>query len=587
MRRLLFAVLLLGGLVTVPTSVGASGDDGKVTFTVGQLQDVDSLNVTVGVLVIDYEIWNLIWPSLTNMAAKDFSAEPAMAESWSSSDDGLTWTYKMRSGMKWSDGESLTADDVKYTIDRANEEEWNSHISITANLTAEVIDEATLEITTAVPDPRLPALGAYVIPKHIYENVSADDMPNYPAEDKIGGGPFMLDEVSEEFVRLVRNPNWFGKSPAIDEVIFRLYADSNAQFQALKSGEIDAVAEVPEQSFATIKEGDNIAAINGNQGGFSELAMNSGCSSSPGNGHPALTDKKVRQAINWAIDRDLLVEKTLNGYGIPGTAIVPSADPSWDLKVDDDKLYKYDPVKANALLDEAGWIDTNGNGVRDKDGQELQLRFFDRSIGGGGDNTDFLTGWLSDVGIGTDVETMDDDTLTAVIGQNEFDLFTWGWVPFVDPDAELSYFITSQATTDPEVVGYNDANWCSPEYDALYEQQHVELDIAKRRELVQQMLEIFYEEAPYAVLYKYDDLQAIRSDRWENFVRQPAETGPLLFTNTSPAYIELLPKGGGGDSDDGGGSAALWAGAGVAAVAIAGGGLWVRSRRKGSDDERE
>ena len=70
---------------------------------------------------------------------------------------------------------------------------------------------------------------------------------------------------------------------------------------------------VPEQSFASIEEGDNIAAIDGNQGGFSELSMNSGCSSSPGDGHPALTDKKVRQAINWAIDRDLLVEKTLNG----------------------------------------------------------------------------------------------------------------------------------------------------------------------------------------------------------------------------------------------------------------------------------
>ena len=98
------------------------------------------------------------------------------------------------------------------------------------------------------------------------------------------------------------------------------------------------------------------------------------------------------------------------------------------------------------------------------------------------------------------------------------------------------------------------------------------------------MLEIMYEEAPYAVLYKYDDLQAIRSDRWENFVRQPAETGPVLFTNTSPGIRALVHKGGGSDS---GGSAGLWAGIAVAAVAITGGGLWLRSRRKGTDDERE
>ena len=307
MRRLLFVVLLLVGATFVPTA-GVKGAD-KITFSVGQLQNIDSLNVTVGALVIDYEIWNLIWPSLTNMAAKDFSAEPSMAESWSSSDDGLVWTYKMRPDMKWSDGEPLTAEDVKYTIDRANEEAWNSHVSTTASLTAEVIDENTLEITSAVPDPRLPALGAYIIPKHIYEKVSAEDLPNYPAEDQIGGGPFMLDEVAQDFTRLVRNPNWFGKKPAMDEVIFRFYADANAQFQALQGGEIDVLDGVPEQSYASIEDSDTIEAIAGNQGGFSELSMNSGCSSSPGDGHPALTDIKVRQAVNYAIDRDLLVER--------------------------------------------------------------------------------------------------------------------------------------------------------------------------------------------------------------------------------------------------------------------------------------
>jgi peptide/nickel transport system substrate-binding protein len=583
MRRVLFVVLLIVGATFVPTA-GVRGED-KLTFTVGQLQNVDSLNVTVGGLVIDYEIWNLIWPSLTNMAAKDFSAEPSMAESWESSEDGLTWTYKMRPDMKWSDGEPMTADDVKYTIDRANEEAWNSHVSITGNLTATIVDENTLEIKTSVPDPRLPALGAYIIPKHIYEKVSAEDMPNYTAEDKIGGGPFMLGEVQQEFTRLVRNPNWFGKKPAMDEVIFRFYADQNAEFQALQSGEIDALDGVPEQSYASIENSDTIEAIAGNQGGFSEMSMNSGCSSSPGDGNPALTDMKVRQAINYAIDRDLLVEKTLVGHGTPGTAIVPSADPSWDLKVPEGKLFSYNPDKAKSLLQEAGWTDTNGDGTVDKDGKELKLRFFDRSEGDGGQNTDFLTGWLKDIGIATEVTTMDDDALAAAIGQNEFDLFTWGWVPFVDPDSELSYFTSDQATTDPEVVGYNDANWCNDEYDDLYAQQHVELDVAKRREMVQRMLEIMYEEAPYVVLYKYDDLQAIRSDRWENFVRQPAETGPVLFTNTSPAYVELVSKSGGGS--DSGGSAGLWAGIAVAAVAITGGGLWLRSRRKGSDDERE
>jgi peptide/nickel transport system substrate-binding protein len=583
MQRLLFAVLLLAAVVTVPTTSPVHSD-GTVTFTVGQLQDVDSINVTVGVLVIDYEIWNLIWPSLTNMAAKDFAAEPGMAESWTSSADKLTWTYKMRKGMKWSDGEPMTAEDVKYTIDRANEEQWNSHVSTTANLTATVVDPDTLEIKSSVPDPRLPALGVYIIPKHIYEKVSKDDLPNYTAEDKIGGGPFMFAEHTKEFTRLVRNPNWYGKKPAMDEVIFNFYADSNAAFQALKAGEIDAMDDVPESAYGSIKSSDHIVGIAGNQGSFSELSMNSGCSSSPGDGNPALKDKNVRMAIEFAIDRDLLVEKTLKGHGKSGTAFVPSADPSWDLKIDDSKRYKYDPDKAKALLDQAGWKDTNGDGVRDKDGKELRLRYFDRSEGDGTENTGFITGWLKDVGIATDVKTMDDDSLTAAVGQNEFDLFTWGWVPFVDPDPELSYFTKEQATSDPEAPGYNDANWCNDEYDKLYQQQHVELDPKKRHDIVQQMLQIFYDDAAYAVLYKYDDLQAFRSDRWQTFTRQPAETGPVLFTNTSPAYLDLEPKGGG---SGGGMSVGLWIGIGAGALAIAGGALFMRTRRKGSEEDRD
>ncbi len=113
---------------------------------------------------------------------------------------------------------------------------------------------------------------------------------------------------------------------------------------------------------------------------------------------------------------------------------------------------------------------------------------------------------------------------------------------------------------------YNDANWCNEEYDALYEQQKVELDPAKRRELVKQMLQIFYDDAPYAVLYKYDTTQGIRQDRWTNFVRQPAETGPVLFTNTSPAYVQMQRVEGGGDS--GGSNTGLIIGVAAAGVAV-------------------
>ena len=180
----------------------------------------------------------------------------------------------------------------------------------------------------------------------------------------------MLDEVQKEFTRLVRNPNWYGKKPAMDEVIFRFYADANAEFQALKSGEIDALDGVPEQSYASIENDDTITGIAGNQGGFSELSMNSGLLVVAGRRQSCAEGQvKVRQAINYAIDRDLLVEKTLVGHGIPGTAIVPSADPAWDLKVPDGKAVQVRPRQGQGVA-RRGRLDRHQRRRRPRQGRQ-------------------------------------------------------------------------------------------------------------------------------------------------------------------------------------------------------------------------
>jgi peptide/nickel transport system substrate-binding protein len=168
----------------------------------------------------------------------------------------------------------------------------------------------------------------------------------------------------------------------------------------------------------------------------------------------------------------------------------------------------------------------------------------------------------------------------------------WGWTPFVDPDPQLSYFLCDQVSTDPEdpLNYYNDANWCNEEYDQLYEEQNQELDRDRRVEIVHEMLTIFYEEAAYAVLYYAPDLQAHRTDRFEGFVRQPAEIGPVLFSNTSPSYAQLEPVSEDGDGDDGGddggSSAGLIVALAVVAVLVVGGGAFALGRR-GSAEDRE
>jgi peptide/nickel transport system substrate-binding protein len=241
--------------------------------------------------------------------------------------------------------------------------------------------------------------------------------------------------------------------------------------------------------------------------------------------------------------------------------------------------------------------------------------------------TEFITGWLEDIGIATDVQVYDDSELTEQIGAGTYDLFVWGWTPFVDPDPQLSYFTCDQVTTDVNNILYNDANWCSEEYDALYQQQKVELDPAKRREIVHQMILMFYEAAPYAVLFEDADLQAYRTDRFEGWVKQPADTGPVLFSNTSPTYTRLAPVGAGpaaapgtttagttvaaapgagtegtapeatsaatqpattaAPADDDGGTNVGLIVAIVAAVAVVGVGGWALGRRRSTQDDRE
>src|SRR5687767_486148 len=491
MKRLIAAAVLVAGL-SGALGHHASAQD-EVTLTIGLIQDLSSPNVTVGYLVSDYELWNLQYATLTDKAADDFETTPGLAESWEMSDDGLTVTYTLREGLRWSDDEPITAEDVAYTVNRSRDEEWYNHSSITANLDAVALDERTVQITSSVPDPKLPTMDAYIVPKHIYEPLDAAAILEYDALDGVASGQYSLSNWrSGQDWTLVKNPNWYGRDNGIDQIIFRVFTNPDAMVAALQQGEIDFAHDVPSQSMELLEGDDNIETVVGMQGGFTELALN-GMAGGLGDGRPALQDINVRHAIYYAIDRDVLFDRVALGLGTKGTTLSPSADFSWipDLG---DELYTYDPARANQMLDDAGYLDSDGDGVREMpDGSRpLEFRYAVRTESTiAAPIAEFVTGWLSDIGIATVTSTFDDPQLREVVANGTYDIFVWGWTPFVDPDPMLSYFTCAQLTTDPEVVEYNDANWCSAEYDALYEQQKVERDPAKRREIVAEMLKLF------------------------------------------------------------------------------------------------
>lgn len=581
-------------LVAVAGATAQEADDEKVVLTIGLTQDLDSPNVTVGELVSSVELWNLQYATLTDFAADDFATTPGLAESWSS-EDGKRWTYKLREGLKWSDGTPLTAEDVAYTINRSRDEEWLNHSSTTANLNAEAPDARTVVVTSKVNDPKLPGLSVYIVPKHIYEKISADDIGKYPALDGVGAGQFTLKEWKKgQFWRMEANPSFWRGESAIDEVVFRVYRNADAMVAALRSGEIDAAHNVPAAAFPQLETEEGIVAVSGEQGGFDYLVLNSYADNPPRDidkfdaPHPALLDLKFRQAIAHAIDKETLVERVLSGIGTPGTAMSTSPNPAWIPELTADEDYEFDLDKANALLDEAGYTDSDGNGIREYEGEDIVLRYAIRTESEySKPYAEFITGWLKEIGIDTTLSSYDDGQLIEVAGKGDFDLYVWGWTPYVDPDTMLSYFKCDQISVDASDFSnyYNDTGLCDPEYDEMYKQQNSELDPDTRETLVHDMLKRFYASASYVVLATSPDLQAYRTDRFEGWVKQPADTGPVLFSNSSPSYWNLTPiagaTGGGGGLSTAALIAIVVAGA-IGLVLVA----WFVARRR-SAEERE
>ena len=579
------ALLVAGALLVADPGGTARGQAKPKVFTVGLVQDIDSMNPLVGVTVAAYEAWNIQYATLTDKSAKDFSPIPGLAQSWSSSPDKKTWTYKMRPNLKWSDGQPLTAEDVAYTINRARKEQWLNYTSVVANLTARAPDPNTVVIRSSVPDPKLPTLDVYILPKHIWSKYDAKAITKYNGQDGVGSGPFVLDKFEKgQFARFKVNPYYYGGKRPLADVVIRHFNNADAMVAALQRGEVDAIEQVPGAAFKRLEHTKGIATVQGYQGGFDEFALNYGDGLKKGN--PALSDPRVREAIMHAIDKKTLVARVENGFASPAEAISPSANPAWIPKLPPDQVYDFNLAEANRILDAAGYRDTNGDGIREMPGggKPLKMRYAVRSESDSSAPTaEFITGWLRKIGIATTEKTYNDGQLTELIGKGDYDMFVWGWTPFVDPDPMLSYFTCSEVSHDPKdpTNYYNDASWCDHTYDKLYAEQKVELNRAKRMQIVHEMLTRFYRAATYDTLYTSPDLQAYRTGRWTGWTKQPARNGPVLFSNSSPTYAKLAPIAAtAGGSGGGGGSGGLIVALVVAAVIVVGGGAWAVRRRR-------
>jgi len=601
--RIAAVIAFVLGLLFLPVAGPVRAESPKSVFTVGVSQDVDSLNPFVGITAAAYEIWQLVYPTLTQYGAEDFSIKPGLAESWTESPDKTFWTYKIRPGLKWSDDVPLTARDAAYTFNRiinGTFEKVNYGNYVTNITKAEAPDDTTLILRVAKPSPLMEKLVVYILPEHVYSKIdetAIQSFKNEPVDGKpiVGSGPYLVAERQVgQFIRMVANPNFYRGKPAVDEVVFKFYANPDALGQALRKGEIDYADGLEANVFDSLAGAPNVKRVAAVYPGFNEVSFNTGAQTTDGkpigDGNPLLKDKRLREAIGWSLDRKTLLEKVLGGNGSVGSTLIPPMFATWHLTPPNE--VSYDPEKARSLLDAAGYRAGPDGIRRSGDGAPLSFRLFGRSDSATSKKAvEFIKNYLADVGIEVNVSLVAEDALTEKVGQGEYDMFEWGWVVEPDPDYQLSTFTCGKRSYEEDgsvVANLSDSFYCNPDYDALFAAQNVETDQAKRVEIVKQMQQILYDDWPYAVTYYYDNLIAYRTDRFEGYVPQPAPDGSYLFQYGTWTYENLRPVAAGVGGQRSGPSPAV-IGSVIAGVVALGGValLLLRRRRTAGADDRE
>lgn len=428
--------------------------------------------------------------------------------------DGTVLTLRLRDDITWSDGEPITSADYVFTYEMimADSNTVSSRFPWDTNVTSVAApDETTVVITFNEPfAPWLttlytvnPALPEHVL-RPVFEAEGTLDTAEWNRTLNPGSGPFVFNQwETGSFLSVVRSDSYFGGTAKIDEIFFRIVADDGtSQNAALEVGDADigvfltaADADALEQQGLVI----DITPSGYNEGWF--LNVN------PATAHPAMLDLNVRKALAMAFDRQKIVDDLLLGLlPVPGSywEATPYARP-------DAAPYPYDPAMAEQLLTDAGWVDSNGDGTRDKDGVELVLRFIASQRQIRKDVQAVVQQAMAEVGIGIEISNYDNFFDTYGEGgpaaTGAYDIAEWSQNPDF-PDPNTSVFSCSEIPSDDNPEGSNWTGYCNPETDALLQQQLVTTDSQQRIALFNQIDQNLYDDVAWVGVWYDADIWA-------------------------------------------------------------------------------
>lgn len=500
-----------------PPPVEEPGEPKTVTMTF--FEEPDTLNqlytsmwfATLANMLINLSFWNFDDQQNANL---ELAAEFPSIENGLISEDGLTITIPLREDAFWTDGTPVTAHDYVFTIDMLMSEgnavqtryPFDTYVeSVTA------VDDYTVQIVMNDPYVGWPVgfdNSLFFLPKHILEPVfeaeGTIDNADWNRNPTVSNGPYKLVEwVAADHLTFEANDDYWRGRPKIDQIFIRIVPDDQAQIAAIKAGDTDIGVFMTAADKPDVDEAPDFDFITSSGYSWTEswffnlISEDLAAENDLEPGHVALQDKLVRQAIVQGFDRQGIIDSLFYGlYKIPATFW-------WDTPFEDPSIepWPYDPEAAMALLDEAGWVDSNGDGTRDKDGVELVIQF---STTAGNENREstalVFQQSMAEIGIGVEILNYSYDVIWNSYGDEgpialgQYDIAEWSTQSWDYPDPNTGDWLCEEIPSVDYPAGGNWQGVCMEELDQLFQEQAITVDVDARIQLFYEIERIMHDE---------------------------------------------------------------------------------------------
>lgn len=502
----------VAGGETAPAGEATSGG----VWTRIDLSDASILNPILWSDNTSSGIGGFFYPSLISVDPQSgaYVTDGSMSESWEVSEDGLIWTFHLRDGVTWSDGDPVDAADFKYTYDAvASDLVETPRKSLVEKIQSiDVVDPLTLQVVfTEVKCDGFGDLGLGWLPSHLYAADFSDIMTSPLNEaPAASAGPFVFQSwTRDDNVIMTRNETYWEGAPNMDGLITRIVPDAGARLAQLLSGEIDVTGLEPTQ-LASVEDNPDITVFSANDDGYDFLGLNLANPDNPQPGkdedgnlieqdpHPILSDLNVRKAIAHALDYKTIIDSVYLGRGYQiASNVLPAVEWAHDPSI---QPYDYDRELAKQLLEEAGWIDSNGDGIREKDGAELKLQLITNAGNKVREDLGALVqDQLAQIGMSVDFQAIDFGTLVDNLLAQTYDMVIIGWTGLGSDPNDDAFWRTD---FDTPGSGFNFVSYQNPKIDEL-----LQAGIAvpgcsteERAPYYQQIQQIIHDDVPYVFI---------------------------------------------------------------------------------------